>query len=133
MKKTISLIFIMIVFIFIDIAISFMVFLDYVAERKTINIESQGEMIVKEIKEHFGIDYNITKVTFQSGMPDGYYLDIYNDKNQVQEVFENDHVESVIYDYFDNVRVDVPQHLIYLIILIIAQFIIVKLLMRGKR
>ena len=29
----------------------------------------------------FNIDYNITKVTFQSGIPDGYYLDIYDENN----------------------------------------------------
>lgn len=133
MKKTIFLIIIIIAFILIDIATGFMAFLDYIAERKTITIESQGEMIVQKIKEHFDIDYNITKVTFQSGIPDGYFLEIYNEKNQVQGVFENDHTESEIYDYFNDVKADVPQHLMYLIVLFIVQFIIVKFLIRGMK
>ena len=43
---------------------------------KTIKISNQNSYISKEIKEHFDIDYDIKKVKFYSGFPDGYYLDV---------------------------------------------------------
>lgn len=121
-----------IIFIVIDLFTGFLVFIDYLKELKTIKIESQGELIAQEIKEHFNIDYNITKVTFQSGIPDGYYLDIYDENNNVKEVFEDNHEDSEIYDYFDDVKADMPEHLKYLIIELIIEFVIIRALTKKK-
>jgi len=132
MKKSIFLVLTIIIFIVIDLFTGFLVFIDYLKELKTIKIESQGELIAQEIKEHFNIDYNITKVTFQSGIPDGYYLDIYDENNNVKEVFEDNHEDSEIYDYFDGVKADMPEHLKYLIIELIIEFIILRALIKRK-
>lgn len=125
MKETILLIVLIFIFLIIDLYTGFLTFLDYISEYKTIKIENQDDYITKEIKEHFDINYNIKKVTFWEGFPDGYYLKIYNNLNQVQTVFEDKHEFSEIYDYFINVKADIPRHLFYLIIEIIIEIITV--------
>lgn len=132
MKKTIFLILTIIIFITIDLFTGILVFIDYLKELKTIKIESQGEVIAQEIKEHFDIEYDITKVIFQSGIPDGYYLDIYDENNNVKEVFEDNHEDSEIYDYFNDVKADIPEHLKYLIIELIIEFVIIRALIKKK-
>lgn len=132
MKKIVLLILIIIFFIIIDFFTGFLVFIDYLKELKTIKIENQGDIIVQEIKEHFNIDYNITRVTFQSGIPDGYYLKIYDEGNNVKEVFEDNHEDSEIYDYFRNEKADIPKHLIYLVIELIIEFIIIRVRKKIK-
>ena len=132
MKKTIFLILTIIIFITIDLFTGILVFIDYLKELKTIKIETQGEVIAQEIKEHFNIDYNITKVTFQSGIPDGYYLDIYDENNNVKEVFEDNHEDSEIYNYFKDVKADIPEHLKYLIIELFLEFVSIRALTKKK-
>ena len=132
MKKMIVLIIIIIVFILLNLFTGFLAFIDYLKEEKTIKIQNQEDYIVKEIKDHFKIDYDITKVIFQSGLPDGYYLDIYDEKNEVKEVFEDNHEDSEIYDYFKDQKSGIPQHLIYLIIELVIEFVIVKSLIKKK-
>lgn len=125
MKKKIILAILILIFLVIDLYTSFLTFLDYIAEYKTIRIENQNEYIVKEIKEHFNINYDIKKITFWSGIPDGYYLKIYNKNNQIQEKFEDNHEDSEIFDYFRNIKADIPLHLFYLVIEIIIEIIII--------
>ena len=135
MKKKSLYVILITLFILVDLYIAFLAFIDYLAGYKTIEIDNQESYIVKEIKEHFKIEYDIKKVRFLAGIPDGYYLDIYNKENQVQRVFEDNHEESNIYDYFRNVKEDVPQHLIYLTVAIIFELIviyIVELIYRKK-
>lgn len=125
MKEKILLIVLILIFLTINLYTGFLTFLDYIAEYKTIKIENQNDYITKEIKEHFNIDYDIKKVTFWGGIPDGYYLKIYNNMNQVQTVFEDNHEDSEIYDYFRDIKADIPSHLFYLIIEIIIEIIII--------
>lgn len=132
MKKTIFLILTIIIFITIDLFTGILVFIDYLKELKTIKIESQGEVIAQEIKEHFDIEYDITKVIFQSGIPDGYYLDIYDENNNVKEVFEDNHEDSEIYNYFKDVKADIPKHLKYLIIELFLEFVSIRALTKKK-
>ena len=132
MKKRVLLVFIILIFILLDLFTGFLVFLDFLKDLRTIKVESQGEIIVQEIKEHFNIDYNIKKITFQSGIPDGYYLMIYDENNNVEEVFEDNHEDSEIYHYFDDVKADIPEHLKYLIIELIIEFIIIRALIKKK-
>ena len=125
MKKKILYVILIIIFVLVDLYTAFLAFIDYLAEYKTINTDNQEAYIVKEIKEHFKIDYNINKVRFLAGIPDGYYLDIYNEENQEERVFEDNHEDSEIYNYFRNVKADMPQHLIYLIIEILLELLLI--------
>ena len=97
-----KIVFIIIISIIINLYTGFLVFLDYLAEYRTIEISNQSSYISKEIKEHFDIDYDIKKVKFYPGFPDGYYLDIYDLQNECHHEFEDKHEKSEIYDYFKN-------------------------------
>ena len=125
MKKKFLYVILITIFVLVDLYTAFLAFIDYLASYKTIEIHNQESYIVKEIKEHFKIDYNIKKVRFLAGISDGYYLDIYNEDNQINRVFEDNHENSEIYDYFRNVKADMPQHLIYLIIEILLELLVI--------
>lgn len=132
MNKKWIIIFVIVIFIIIDLYTVFLTFLDYLAEYKTIKISNQNSYISKEIKEHFDIDYDIKKVKFYSGFPDGYYLDIYDLQNGCHHKFEDNHEDSEIYDYFKNIKADIPMHLKYLIIEIMIELIIIGILEKTK-
>lgn len=132
MNKKWIIIFVIVIFIIIDLYTFFLTFLDYLAEYKTIKISNQNSYISKEIKEHFDIDYDIKKVKFYSGIPDGYYLDIYDLQNECHHEFEDNHENSEIYDYFKNIKADTPIHLKYLIIEIMIELIIIGILEKMK-
>lgn len=132
MNKKWIIIFVIVIFIIIDLYTVFLTFLDYLTEYKTIKISNQNSYISKEIKEHFDIDYDIKKVKFYSGFPDGYYLDIYDLQNECHHKFEDNHEDSEIYDYFKNIKADIPMHLKYLIIEIMIELIIIGILEKTK-
>ena len=89
-------------------------FIDNFANRKTIKIMDQEAYIVKDIKEHFNIDYDINKVSFVAGFPDGYYLDLYDYYGNVKKVFEDRHEDSDIFRYFQYVETDKSKYENYL-------------------
>ena len=62
MKKRTIYIILIILFILLDLYTAFLTFLDYLAEYKTIEIYNQESNIVKEIKEHFNISYDIKRL-----------------------------------------------------------------------
>lgn len=104
MNKKWIIVFVIVIFIIIDLYTGFLTFLDYLVEYKTIEISNQNSYISKEIKEHFDIDYDIKKVKFYSGFPDGYYLDIYDLQNECYHKFEDNHEDSEIYDYLQKYK-----------------------------
>lgn len=132
MNKKMLIIFIIIISIMIDIYTSFLIFLDCLKGNKTIEIINQDSYISKEIKKHFNINYDIKKVTFYPGIPDGYYLDIYDSQNECHHKFEDNHEDSQIYDYFRIIKEDKPTHLKYLIFEILIELTIIGILERVK-
>lgn len=133
MNKKCVIVFIIIISIIINLYTGFLVFLDYLAEYRTIEISNQSSYISKEIKEHFDIDYDIKKVKFYPGFPDGYYLDIYDLQNECHHEFEDKHEKSEIYDYFKNIKADTPKNLKYLIIEIMIELSIIGILEKIKK
>lgn len=132
MKSKVFMTLIILIFLVINLYTAFLTFIDYLAERKTIIINNQNDYIVQEIKEHFNINYDIKKVTFWTGIPDGYYLNIYNNIYQVERVFEDNREDSKICDYFRNERADMPKHLPLLIFEIIIEVIIIKKIRKNN-
>lgn len=133
MLKKIIYIISIIIFIILDLYLSFLTFLDYLAEYKTIKNICQTDYIIQEIKEQFKINYDIKEITFYSGIPDGYYLEIYNMENKAETVFDDNHEDSKIFDYFNNnVKADIPKHLKHLVLTIILEIIIVIMVKRKN-
>lgn len=123
MKKVV-LVIVIIISIIINLHTGFNLFVDNFVGKKTILIDNQEEYIVKEIKEHFNIDYEITKVTFWAGFPDGYLMDIYNG-DSYKNVFEDNHETSEIYNYFQNIEKDKSKYENYLIIEMIIELVVI--------
>lgn len=128
MNRKWLIVIIVFIFIIIDLYTSFLLFLDYLAEYRTIENLDKNSYIVKEIKEHFNINYDIKKVRFRQGFPDGYYLDIYDFQNKCYSKFEDIHEDSKIYEYFKNIKPNTPIYLKYLIFEIVVELIIIIIL-----
>lgn len=130
--KKIVLILEIIIFLMVFLYTGFLALVD--TTYTTIKVESQNEYIVKEIKEHFKIDYDIAKIKFYTGIPDGYYLNIYDMQNECNREFEDRHEDSEIYAYFINLKPDKPSflHLFYLSIEIIFEIFVIYVIIKMK-
>jgi len=123
MKKVI-LVIVIIISIIINLYTGFNLFIDNAVGKKTLLIDNQEEYIVKKIKENFNIDYEITKVTFWAGFPDGYLLDIYNG-DTYKNVFSDNHETSEIYRYFQGMEKDKSKYEKYLIIEMVIELVVI--------
>lgn len=123
--KKIVFIFIIVLSVIFDFYIGFLAFGDYLFSGKTIKVKSQNEEIVKEIKEHFKIDYNISKITYYQTFPDGYKIDIYDDKDEKQEIMEDDYKYTKIEDYFYKVKRDISNTVYILVLSILVEGIVI--------
>ncbi len=85
MKKFLLVIMI-IAFIVIDGYTGLLVLDDMIFYTTTIEVTKENEDIVESIKEHFDIDYEIKKIVYAPGFPDGYGLDLY-DKDGVKHSY----------------------------------------------
>ena len=113
-----------IVFLIVDIFLIFIIFSIFMNGNRTIKVTDQNFYIVQKIKEEFNIDYDIKEITFRTSFPDGYWLDIFDNNNQAKTVFDNDHGDSLIYDYFMNIKRDVSMYVGFFIILILIEALI---------
>lgn len=73
-------------FVVIDGYTALLVLGDLITTTTTIEVINQSEDIVAKVKEHFNINYEITKIQYSLGFPDGYGLEIY-DSRVVKEHF----------------------------------------------
>lgn len=128
-RKTVLIIF----FIIINIFTLLLSLKCFIVGQKTIKISEQNDYIVLLINEKFDIDYNIKKVRFRTGFPDGYYLDLYNGVYMVETVFDDNHEDSKICDYFDRVEnSDATKYLFFFIIEILIEVLVIDKLKRIK-
>lgn len=137
MKKAI-LIFLVIIILIISVIIDWLTFFCSIFdERITISDNEIDSYIVEEIKEHFNIDYDFNKITFYIGIPDGYYLILYDTNNETHNLFEDMHEGSEIYHYFNGRKADLSKYTVILIVEIIFEialiaFIISKIIKCNK-
>ncbi len=67
---------------------------DLITTTTTIEVINQSEDIVAKVKEHFNINYEITKIQYSLGFPDGYGLEIYDSRVVKEHFFEDDGFED---------------------------------------
>ena len=79
----------LLLFLVIDGYTFLLVFSDMIIPTTTIEVTSQNEDIVVKIKEHFNINYDIKKVEYRRGFPNGYGLVIYNFDDVDDHYFED--------------------------------------------
>lgn len=107
---------------------------DLITTTTTIEVINQSEDIVAKVKEHFNINYEITKIQYSLGFPDGYGLEIYDSGGAKEHFFEDDGFEdSEIDAYFQKLNIDTPKYLKVLIIEIILGIILIIVIIRRNR
>ena len=107
---------------------------DLITTTTTIEVINQSEDIVAKVKEHFNINYEITKIQYSLGFTDGYGLEIYDSRVVKEHFFEDDGFEdSEIDTYFQKLNIDTPKYLKVLIIENILGIILIIVIIRRNR
>lgn len=133
MKKFLFII-MLIFFVVIDGYTALLVLEDLIIPTTTIEVTNQSEDIVVQVKEHFNINYEITKIQYSRCFPDGYGLEIYDSVGAKEHFFEDDGFENSEIDaYFQKLNIDTPKYLKVLIIEIILEIILIIVIIRRNR
>lgn len=126
-----------ILFIVIDVYTLWLMSPDFLFPKRSIYVTNQDDYIVESVKEYFHIDYNVSKIVYQQGFPDGYSLDIYDVVGEKHEEFNdtfNVAESDKIQQYFLNLQPDTPKYLrLFAVELIIEFFVIAVVIIANIR
>ena len=126
-----------ILFIVIDVYTLWLMSPDFLFPKRSIYVTNQDDYIVESVKEYFHIDYNVSKIVYQQGFPDGYSLDIYDVVGEKHEEFNdtfNVAESDKIQQYFLNLQPDTPKYLrLFAVELIIELFVIAVVIIANIR
>ena len=126
-----------ILFIVIDVYTLWLMSPDFLFPKRSIYVTNQDDYIVESVKEYFHIDYNVSKIVYQQGFPDGYSLDIYDVVGEKHEEFNdtfNVAESDKIQQYFLNLQPDTPKYLrLFAVELIIEFFAIAVVIIANIR
>ena len=103
-----------ILFIVIDVYTLWLMAPDFLLPKRSIYVTNQDDYIVESVKEYFHIEYDVSKIVYQQGFPDGYYLDIYDSVGEKHEEFDdtfNVAESDKIQQYFLGLKPDTPKYL----------------------
>ena len=107
---------------------------DLITTTTTIKVINQSEDIVAKVKDHFNINYEITKIQYSLGFSDGYGLETYDSRVVKEHFFEDNGFEdSEIDTYFQKLNMDTPKYLKVLIIENILGIILIIVIIRRNR
>ena len=79
----------LILFIVIDVYTLWLMSPDFLFPKRSIYVTNQDDYIVESVKEYFHIEYDVSKIVYQQGFPDGYSLDIYDAVGEKHEEFDD--------------------------------------------
>ena len=126
-----------ILFIVIDVYTLWLMSPDFLFPKRSIYVTNQDDYIVESVKEYFHIEYDVSKIVYQQGFPDGYYLDIYDADGEKYEEFDdtfNVAESDKIQQYFLNLKPDTPKYLrLFMAELIIEFFAIAVVIIASIR
>lgn len=112
--KKVAFIVMLILFMVIDVYTLWLMSPDFLVPSKSIYVTNQDDDIAKSVKEYFHIEYDISKMVYRQGFPDGYYLDVYDVGGEKHEEFDdtfNVPESDTIQQYFRNLKPDTPKYL----------------------
>lgn len=113
MKKAVFIL-MLILFIVIDVYTLWFMSPDFLFPKRSIYVTNQDDYIVESVKEYFHIEYDVSKIVYQQGFPDGYYLDIYDTVGEKHEEFDdtfNVAESDKIQQFFLNLKTDTSKYL----------------------
>ena len=126
-----------ILFIVIDVYTLWLMAPDFLFPKRSIYVTNQDDYIVESVKDYFHIEYDVSKIVYQQGFPDGYYLDIYDSVGEKHEEFDdtfNVAESDKIQQYFLNLKPDTPKYLrLFMAELIIEFFAIAVVIIANIR
>ena len=126
-----------ILFIVIDVYTLWLMAPDFLFPKRSIYVTNQDDHIVESVKDYFHIEYDVSKIVYQQGFPDGYYLDIYDSVGEKHEEFDdtfNVAESDKIQQYFLNLKPDTPKYLrLFTAELIIEFFVIAVIIIANIR
>lgn len=135
--RKLAFIIVLILFIVIDGYTLWLMSPDFLFPKKSIYVTNQDDYMVESVKEYFHIEYDISKIVYQQGFPDGYSLDIYDVAGEKHEEFDdtfNVGESDRIQQYFWDLKSDTPKYLrLFEAGLIIEFFIIVMIIIVNIR
>ncbi len=113
MRKAVFIL-MLILFIVIDVYTLWLMSPDFLFPKRSIYVTNQDDYIVESVKEYFHIEYDVSKIVYQQGFPDGYSLDIYDAAGEKHEEFDdtfNVAESDKIQQHFLNLKPDTPKYL----------------------
>lgn len=136
MKKAVFIL-MLILFIVIDVYTLWLMSPDFLFPKRSIYVTNQDDYIVESVKEYFHIEYDVSKIVYQQGFPDGYFLDIYDTVGEKHEEFDdtfNVAESDKIQQFFLNLKPDTYKYLrLFTAELIIEFFAIVVVIIANIR
>ena len=127
----------LILFIVIDVYTLWLMSPDFLFPKRSIYVTNQDDYIVESVKEYFHIEYDVSKIVYQQGFPDGYFLDIYDTVGEKHEEFDdtfNVAESDKIQQFFLNLKPDTYKYLrLFTAELIIEFFAIAVVIIANKR
>ena len=118
-------------FVVIDGYTALLVLGDLIIPTTTIEVTNQSEDIVAKVKEQFNINYEIKKIEYSRGFPDGYSLYIYDVNGDKHEEFDdtfNVAESDKIQQYFMNLKPDSPKYLRLFEVELIIEFFVIAVM-----
>lgn len=135
--RKVAFIVMLILFIIIDVYTLLLMSSDFLFPTRSIYVTNQDDYIVESIKAYFHIEYDISKIVYQQGFPDGYYLDIYDGTGEKHEEFDdtfNVAESDKIQQYFWGLKTDKPKYWwLFEAELIMEFFVIVVIIIASVR
>lgn len=126
-----------ILFIVIDVYTLWLMSPDFLFPKRSIYVTNQDDYIVESVKEYFHIEYDVSKIVYRQGFPDGYSLDIYDAVEEKHEEFDdtfNVAESDKIQQYFLNLKPDTHKYLrLFTAELIIEFFVIAVVFIANIR
>lgn len=113
MKKAVFIL-MLILFMVIDVYTLWLMSPDFLFPKRSVYVTNQDDYIVESVKEYFHIEYDVSKIVYQQGFPDGYYLDIYDTVGEKHEEFDdtfNVAESDKIQQFFLNLKPDTSKYL----------------------
>ena len=87
--KKVAFIVMLILFMVIDAYTLYLMSPDLLFPHKSIYVTNQDNDIAERVKAYFSIQYEISKIVYRQGFPDGYYLDVYDVGGEKHEEFDD--------------------------------------------
>lgn len=112
--RKVTFVLMLILFIVLDVYTLCLMSPDLLFPKRSVDVTNQNDYIVESVKEYFQIEYDISKIVYQQGFPNGYSLYIYGAAGEKHEEFDdtfNVAESDNIQQYFWNLKPDTPKYL----------------------